>query len=159
MALPPLATVNDLSAWIGRSLTDTGETMRAEAVLSHASTRVRTYVGQSWVDESGELGDVPDVVRDVTVRVAARAFRNPEDLDSVTLDDGTKRWGAVRGLALTDEDREDLAAFLDKTLPAGLGVLSTTRDDPAGSTLYVPTAPEPSGYPFPWYDADDPLVG
>ena len=150
--------MEDLSAWIGRSLIETGDASRAGAVLSHASTRVRTYVGQSWVDESGELGDVPDVVRDVTVRVAARAFRNPEDLDSVTLDDGTKRWGAVRGLALTDEDREDLAQFLSKTLPSGLGVLSTVRDDRADSTLYVPTAPEPSGYPFPWLDTDAPLA-
>lgn len=157
MALPPLATVYDLSAWVGREI-DFNDP-RAGAVLSHASNRVRTYVGLSWADATGALSEVPDVVRDVTVRVAARAWNNREELDSVTLDDGTKRWGSVRGLVLTDEDREDLAQFRGNTTPAGLGVLRTTRgDDFVGGTVYVPTAPEPAGYPFPWYASDDPFI-
>lgn len=158
MTLPPLALVSDLAAWVGMSIADTDP--RAGAVLSHASTRVRTYARQSWTDDLGALAAVPDVVRDVTVRVAARAWRNPEDLDSVTLDDGTKRWGQVRGLSLTDEDKEDLAQFRGSGLPAGLGVVSTYRGDgDFGNTVYVSTGPPPSGYPFPWYAADDPFIG
>ena len=65
---------------------------------------------------------------------------------------------ALASHARVTEDREDLAQFLSKTLPSGLGVLSTVRDDRADSTLYVPTAPEPSGYPFPWLDTDAPLA-
>lgn len=157
MALPPLAAVSDLAAWVGRTISDTDP--RAGAVLSHASTRVRTYTRKSWLTQSGVLDDVPDAVRDVTVRVAARAWRNPEDLDSITLDDGTKRWGSTRGLALTDEDKEDLADFRGESAPSGLGVVSTYRGDEFGSdTIYVPTGPPPSGYPFPWYASDDPLV-
>lgn len=153
MALPPLAEVSDLAAWVGRTISDNDP--RAGAVLSHASTRVRTYVGLTWTDEADALTEVPDIVRDVVVRVAARAWRNPEDLDSVTLDDGTKRWGSTRGLVLTDEDREDLASFRDSGVPSGLGVMTTYRDDPAASTIYVPTAPEPSGYPFPFLTTED----
>lgn len=157
MALPPLADVSDLASWVGREIPVTDP--RAGAVLSHASTRVRTYAGLTWVNDAGELSDVPDVVREVTVRVAARAWNNREELDSVTLDDGTKRWGTIRGLVLTDEDREDLAQFRGNTTPAGFGVLRTTRgDDFAGGTVYVPTAPEPAGYPFPWYASDDPFI-
>lgn len=158
MALPPLASVSDLAAWVGRTIAS--DDPRAGAVLSHASTRVRTYAGQAWVDDTtGALTTVPDVVHDVVVRVAARAYRNPEDLDSVTLDDGTKRWGSVRGLALTNEDREDLAAFRAiSAAPQGIGVVSTTRGEELDSTIYVPTGPAPSGYPFPWYDADDPFI-
>lgn len=154
MALPPLATVSDLAAWLGRAIPDADP--RAGAVLSHASTRVRAYARQTWVDANGDLTDVPDVVRDVTVRVAARAWRNPENLDSVTLDDGTKRWGSVRGLALSDEDMEDLAQFRVGALPSGLGILGTYRGDAGLSdTVYVPTGPPPSGYPFPFLSTDD----
>lgn len=145
MASRALAEVVDLAGWLGREISDLDP--RARAVLSHASTRVRTYAQKTWDDET-----IPDVVRDVTVRVAARAWRNPEDLDSVTLDDGTKRWGSVRGLALTDEDRADLEQFRSKAaLPSGLGVVGTYRGDAVIDTVYVPTGPPPSGYPFPWY--------
>ena len=159
MSLPPLAVVSDLAAWVGRTIAS--DDPRAGAVLSHASTRVRTYTGQTWVDDTtGALATVPDVVRDVVVRVAARAYCNPEDLDSVTLDDGTKRWGSVRGLVLSDEDREDLAAYRAvSSVPQGIGVVSTTRGEDYSDTVYVPTGPPPAGYPFPWYDADDPFVG
>lgn len=156
MALPSLATVSDLAAWVGRAIPDNDP--RAGAVLSHASTRVRAYVRPlTWVDDQGALDDVPDIVRDVVVRVAARAWRNPEDLDSVTLDDGTKRWGSVRGLVLTEEDREDLDQFrTGSALPSGIGTVTTYRGDiPADDTIYVPTGPPPSGYPFPWYSTDD----
>lgn len=156
LRLPPLAAVSDLAKWTGQTIAEADP--RAGAVLSHASNRVRVYTRMTWVTEGGELTDVPDIVRDVVVRVAARAFRNPEDLDSVTLDDGTKRWGSVRGLVLTDEDREDLAEFRMVAPPSGFGVVGTTRGDDFLSTIYVPTAPAPSGYPFPWYDSDDPAV-
>ena len=155
MALPPLAEPTALAEWLGRDsvLSDA----RAGAVLSHASTKVRRYTGQAWVDEVGALTEVPDIVAEVTVRVAARAYLNPEDLDSVTLDDGTKRWGTTRGLVLTDEDKEDLAEYVPVTgVIEGFGTISTNRGDTMGDeTVYVPTAPEPAGYPFPWYDASD----
>ena len=154
MALPSLAEVIDLAGWVGRTISD--DDPRARAVLSHASTKVRTYTGLTWTDDAGDLTTVPDVARDVTVRVAARAWRNPEDLDSVTLDDGTKRWGSVRGLVLTDEDRDDLAQFRTNVTPGGMSVLTTYRGDAfADDTVYVPTAPEPAGYPFPFLSSDD----
>lgn len=156
MALPSLAAVSDLAGWIGRAIPDNDP--RAGAVLSQASNRVRRVTGQTWVDDAGALTNVPDIVRDVVVRVAARVWMNPEGLDSVTLDDGTKRWGTVRGLALTDGDLADLSQWLPKTDLGGFGTISTHRGDPIPTTTYVPTAPEPSGEPFPWYSTDDPLA-
>lgn len=61
---------------------------------------------------------------------------------------------------LTDQERTLLNTVRPSTpyTPRGLGVLTTTRNDPLCNTVYVPTAPEPSGYPFPWYVAGDPDV-
>lgn len=157
MALPPLAAVSDLAAWVGREIPS--DDPRAGAVLSHASTKVRTYTRQSWVDDSNVLTDVPDLVRDVVVRIAARVWWNKEELDSVSVDDGTKRWGSTRGLMLTAEDMADLAEWRTVAPPNGLGVISTTRGEGDDlNTLYVPTGPPPAGYDFPWYAADDPFI-
>lgn len=60
MALAPLATTDDLTARLGRDLTDT-ETTQAEALLAGASARVRTYTGQDFT-----------LVEDDTVQVKVR---------------------------------------------------------------------------------------
>lgn len=60
MALDPLATTDDLSARLGRELTDT-ELIQAEALLAGASARVRTYTGQDFT-----------AVEDDVVQVKAR---------------------------------------------------------------------------------------
>lgn len=143
-ALPP--PVDDLAAWLGQSITD--ET-RAEAVLSAASAIVSGYAGQDWSTE-----DAPADVAAVVIQVAARVWRNPAGLQSVTIDDATQRWfeSTASGLFLTDEEKSILNRF--RTTASGLGVLSTTRNEGIGDTIYVPTGPPPAGYPFPWYAAD-----
>ena len=157
MAQPPLAAVSDLAAWVGQDIPAADP--RAGAVLSAASALVRGYTGQTWLKDDGSLDDVPDDVNAVTVQVAARVWLNPGGLESATLDDATRRWGAAGGLGLrlTDADKEALAGHVTGT-PADLGTVSFTTGATPAATIYVPTGPPPSGDPFPWYAADDPNV-
>ena len=159
MALPPLADPDALAAWVGQEI-PVGDA-RAEAVLSGASAVVRAYANQTWVDANGALAaDIPDVVGTVVVQVAARAWANPDGLQSVTIDDSTRRWGSdAQGLYLTDAEKALLDGLSTSSGSPGLSTLGMTRGTLAESTVYVPTAPAPSGYPFPWYSADDPLLG
>lgn len=155
MALPPLASVSDLAAWVGQAIPDADP--RAGAVLSAASALVRSYAGQTWsIDGTTLDDDLPPVVAAVVVQVAARVWTNPAGLTSVTLDDATRRWGESGsvGLYLTEHEKATLADFSLSASP-GVGVLSFTRGEGSHDTVYVPTAPEPSGPPFPWYSAED----
>lgn len=156
MALPPLATVNDLAAWVGQTIESADP--RGEAVLSAASALVRGYTSQSWVDEHGDLVEtVPDDVAAVVVQVAARAWLNPNP--------NLRNWNkgpfaegyfdaASLGLHLTAADKDALAHYRNTGASTGLGTIGITRGDTGLDTVYVPTAPAPSGYPFPWYAAD-----
>lgn len=153
--LPPLAAVSDLAAWVGASI-DASD-LRAGAVLSAASALARAETGRTWVDDTGALVEVPDDVSTVVVQVAARVWRNPNGTTSTRI--GSLSLGfdsdIADGLYLTDTERTILGRYRTSGAPSGLGVLSTTRDEGYGRTEYVPTAPQPAGYPFPWYDADD----
>lgn len=53
MSLAPLATVDDVAARLGRTLTDADET-RVEALLADVSGTVRAYTGQQFVEVSGD---------------------------------------------------------------------------------------------------------
>jgi hypothetical protein len=154
MALPPLALVSDLAAWVGREIPENDP--RAGAVLSASSALVRSYTGQTWVDESEALTEVPDVVSAVVVQVAGRVWVNPGGLVSATIDDGTRRWGEAgsAGLYLTAHEKDVLGDYVEGG-QSDLGTLSVSRGRIGLDTIYVPTAPEPSGPPFPWYDAED----
>lgn len=157
MALPPLANVADLAAWVGQEIPD-GDP-RAGAVLSAASALVRAYTSQTWVDDDGSPIEVPEDVAAVVVQVAARVWMNPGGLESVTLDDGTRRWGSGGGLGLylTESEKEILGAHVDGG-PPDLGTVSFTVGAVNDPTIYVPTGPPPSGYPFPWYSGNDPML-
>lgn len=156
MALPPLAQVSDLAAWVGQTIES--DDPRAGAVLSAASALVRGYTKETWVDENGDLVGVPDDAAAVVVQVAARAWLNPNP--------NLKNWNkgpfaegyfdaASLGLYLSDADKDALADYRETGASTGLGTIGITRGDLGYDTVYVPTGPPPSGYPFPWYAADD----
>ncbi len=150
MALPPLAYPDDLAAWTGVSIAENDP--RAEAVLSAAAGMVRSYTGLTWQTE-----EVPDDVKAVVVQVASRVWVNPAALESLTVDDATRRWGSSGGLGLrlTDADKDILSGYVSGGGTPGIGTLSISVNSNRDHTIYVPTAPEPSGQPFPWFDADD----
>lgn len=150
MALPPLALVDDLAAWVGQTIPS--DDPRAGAVLSAASALVRSYAGQTW-----ETGEIPDDVASVTVQAAARVWLNPNGAVAAAIDDGSLRWSeaSAAGLYLTDADKAVLGAYQEAGEASGLGTLSVAGGSLLDDTIYVPTGPPPSGYPFPWYSAED----
>lgn len=156
MAQPPLAVPSDLAAWVGQDIP--ADDPRAEAVLSAASSLVRTEIpGQVHAAWAASDDTVPDTVRQVVVQVAARVWLNPAGAVSVQVGQVSRRWPdtAADGLYLTGSERSVLSRY--RASAPGLATLSTTRGEHLAS-VYVPTAPEPAGYPFPWYAAGDPRV-
>lgn len=138
MALPPLATVADLEAWIGESILDDATT-RAEGVLGAASTLVRSHTGRSWVDAEGALevfdehhDDIWDALQTVTVQCAGRVWRNPDGSLQPTTGPHSDRYLELlgEGLVLTPTEKSLLGTALGYATggtQAGLWALSTTR--------------------------------
>jgi hypothetical protein len=129
MALPPLADVAALDAWLpGVTIVgDEAAEERAEAVLAAASAFVRAENGKNWVDEEGELlEDIPDEIPVLVVTVAARLWTNPAGATQET----AGPFSVSRGPGtLTDGERELLA---DQTA-GGLGSIQVVA--PAGTRL------------------------
>lgn len=153
--MAPLASVDDLSDWMG---VDVSNLARAEAILSAASTLVRTRTGRAWVDADGELEDgvtalEMERVKTVVVMVAERVWSNPRGITQQAtgpFSQSVAAWSAF-GLALTDPEKEMLPT--GSTKPA-LWSQSTTRSDyPDVSSIYVNVvgSDEPLPiYPEPW---------
>ena len=127
MALPPLADVAALDAWLPGVVIvgDAAAEERAEAVLAAASAYVRAENGKNWVDENGDLvDDIPDAVAVLVVQVAARLWANPTGLTQET----AGPFSATHGQGtLTDAERGVLA---DNTA-GGLGSIQVVA--PAGT--------------------------
>lgn len=154
MALAPLASISDLSARAGEEIPESDP--RAGSVLSMASALVRAYVGDDYAD-----GTVPDGAVHVTVDVAYRVWTNPDSLVGDGIDDGTRRWSeqtASEGFYLTKANKLILDSLRTSSSNGGLWTLGVEKGADSLDTVYVPTGPPPSGYPFPWYAADDPLL-
>ena len=154
MALTPLATIADLAARAGEEIP--ADDPQAGSVLSMASALVRAYVGNDWVS-----GDVPDAATQVTIDVAYRVWTNPEGLVGDAVDDANRRWSessASEGFYLTKANKLILDSLRTPAASRGVWTLGVEKGDDYLGTVYVPTAPAPSGDPFPWYTADDPLI-
>lgn len=152
MALPPLATVQALSDWIGEPITEeSADAKRAEGVLRVASRLVRSHLGKTAPTDWPLDAEVPDGVADIVCQAAARSYVNPEGWGNERVDD----WGGGQrpidewGVYLTDSEKSALAEYGTKT-PRGIGIISTTKmsipaTDPDS---WVPTEGGPL---FPWY--------
>lgn len=119
MALPPLADVAALDAWLpGVAIVgDAAAEERAEAVLAAASAIVRAENGKTWVDEDGDLiDDIPDAVPALVVQLAARMWANPTGLTQETAGPFSAMHG--RG-TLTDDER----GVLTDNTAGGLGAI------------------------------------
>lgn len=157
--LPALASTADLSARARDAIA--ADDAGALWVLGTASALIRSYVGTTLMPDGWVEGDPftpPDGAKAVAVEVAYRVWSNPDNLVADGIDDATRRWSdrAADGFFLTAADRLILDGL--KAKRSGLYTLSVTRGDDYSATIYVPTGPPPSGYPFPWYAADDPMV-
>lgn len=112
MALPPLASCDDLATWLGSDV----DPARADAILSAASTLIRTHSGRVWVDAAGEAeataSDLQlEAVKVVAVHVAARVYQNPKghiQQGTGPFSEAMSAWFSL-GLALTDEEKSLLS--------------------------------------------------
>lgn len=117
----------------------------AELILEQASNSVRDYMRQpGWVtaDPPGDGQTVaPQVARDVTLWVAARAYTNPKNLERRTAGpiSETFRDVGVLGVELTESEKERLGTPAGRS-SNGLWVLQTST--PGGvSKVYLPDRP------------------
>ncbi len=132
-ARPPLATVENLSDWIGEPIeADSADFKRAEAVLRVASSLIRSpkVTNRTWLTDTGELVDnLPEEVAQVCVQAAARRFTNPEGYEQERQDDfyGSKKV-EEDGVYLTESERLLLDEYTANP-NGGLRTIQTTRDD------------------------------
>lgn len=155
MALPPLVTVEEFKQWPEVTVSGTDGETRAEAVLVAVSSKARAAASRTWVDEEGDLTEVPDVVKAIVVSVAARVWANPAATSQHGQGPFTAAWAAnLQGLALTEEEREEIRASVaeDGSTP-GLWTLSTTRGDMETGTVYAPVS-YPGADPIPMLNRD-----
>jgi hypothetical protein len=131
--LPPLATVEELQDWSPTPVTNTA---RAEAILSAASTLVRTFTGRMWVDADGDWEESvtalqKDQVQTVTLQVADRVYSNPRGTTQEAagpFSRSVSAWAAF-GLALTDDEE----AMLGGAIGTVGGLTSVRVVAPAGT--------------------------
>jgi hypothetical protein len=81
--LPPLATLPQLEARLGRTLTVAAEIDRANALLEDASSLVRFEAGEDWVETT------------ITLAASVRAWFNPAQVQSEQLGAAMVRFGDV----------------------------------------------------------------
>jgi hypothetical protein len=76
-SLPPLIEPGPLVARLGVDAEELDQD-RLTAAREDASALVRSFVApETWVDDDGELEEVPDDVLSVCLAVARRAYENP----------------------------------------------------------------------------------
>lgn len=129
MGLPALAPVTDLAVWMGVAITEGTDVDRARALLSAASTLVRSRAGKLWVDAEGNAeDDVPDQIAHVVVSVAARLWANPTGAATSGAGPFSSTW-AKPVFALTEAEADMVDAAMGTATFRGIGTLSTTRGD------------------------------
>ena len=140
--LPPLATIDQLAARLPADV-PLDDQARAEAALTDASALVRDEAGATWVDSTGALTAVPDIVVVIVLEVAFRAL----DRSFTYGENGEAR--ANGGLYLKADEKQRLnAAVTGGTKPA-LWVLTTTRGE-MSDVDYRPDSSAPLSDPIPW---------
>lgn len=149
MTLPALATVDDLERRLGQTIPDRDQ---AEALLERASSKIRSYVGLTWVDpDTGLLDGVPEYpdVRGICVEMVVRAVTNPFGVTQDTTGPFSVSYGpdAAQRVFLQRGEKEELAPIRRR---GGLGVISTTRGPIETATVLVPTT-DPLADPVPFY--------
>jgi hypothetical protein len=140
--LPPLATVEELAAWVDAEI-PAGDP-QATAILQAASALVRSHTGRTWVDPgTGDLEQVPAAVHTVVLQVAGRIWRNPSGYIQDTTGPFTVRWSerVAEGLYLTAAEEAMLAPLAAGRSP--LRTLSTTRGPLETGSVRVPRSGVP----------------
>lgn len=134
MARPALATIDDLEALLGAPVTDPLQALKR---LERASAIVRAYAGRTWLDDEGNLLDVPDDIPGVVAGMVERAQRNPDGVTQQSVGEYQLSYGAdaAQRIYLDKQDKAIIDAAVGRT---GLGTITTTRGDIETRTVAVP---------------------
>lgn len=124
----PLATVTDLEERLGEPFATSAAGIQAYARLQDASEIVRAYAGATWLDDDGDLADVPPAVAGVVCAMVERAVRNPGGITQETAGPFSRSFGAdaATRLWLTKAERSVVRSAIGR---AGVAPLATTRGD------------------------------
>lgn len=145
MSLPMLASLDDLRVWVTPAQADDD---KALAALASASALVRSYVERptGWVDDAGQLEEVPDPVVEATVNVARRRALTPDD---GTTDQSAGPFSIKRdtGLWLSATDRLLLDYY---RASAGITSMRTRGVFGAEDDLVTVPGDLPDSDPIPW---------
>jgi hypothetical protein len=147
MSRAPLATVDDVAARLGQTLDPTDPQVLAR--LGDASEIVRAYAGETWLDDEGDLDDVPDAIPGVVAQMVERAARNPMGVvaEQKTAGPFQQQFSfgadAATRIYMTRNDKMVVRAAVGRT---GIGTIATSRgilETPPvtyGEGVYDPTA-------------------
>lgn len=131
MALPSLASLQEFQEWHGSAV----DASRATAILSAASTLIRSSTGRVWVDadgpESGMSATAISAARTVCLIVAERVYTNPSGAtqeQSGPYSRSVAAW-AASGLTLRPEE----LAMLNQVSPGVPGLHSVRVVAPAAA--------------------------
>lgn len=102
--LPALADVEHLERRLGFPAPNN---TRALELLAYASALVRAVGGRTWVNDEGELEDVPPGIPDVVVAAVERAVQNPKGATQESAGPFSASWGpeAAQRIFLSRPDR------------------------------------------------------
>jgi hypothetical protein len=159
MTLPAFADLFDFAARMPGPVAE--DDARAQAALEDASSAIRSYAGRTWCNVEGDeldWGDLPLQHRDEIVRItlaaAKRAYTNPLNVESTTTGPFSTGFAdSSPDVFLTAQEKAAVRrAVASGVATPGLTTISTTREDPAGSSDL--------GYVDPvfqnvWVDTDD----
>lgn len=135
MTTPALATIADLEERLGYEIEDEDVQAQAEARLRDASAIVRAYARETWLDDDGNLDDVPDEIVGVVATMVERASRNPAGVTQEAAGPFSRSFGsdAAARLYLTKPEKLVVRNAVGRT---GLGVVATTRGELETGPIY-----------------------
>ena len=108
MALPPLATLEELAAYTQTSI----EPEAGNLALRLASGKVRAVINRPDLPQLVDADSAPDDIRAVVLAIAARVVGNPGDLRQETVGAISLTYATETvGAQLTDIDRDALRRY------------------------------------------------
>lgn len=125
MALPSLATPDELAAYIQRPV----DAATAEIALRLASGKVRGYINRPTLASLADDTTCPDDVKSVVLAVAGRVVTNPSDVRQEAVGSESVTYATETiGVQLTELDRKDLRRYRIRFRVLDLGAAEAAQD-------------------------------
>lgn len=153
--IPPLAGLEALADRLGFDPASP-DSARARAALEDASALIRSVADEDWLDDHGDLEEVPAVVVSICLAVAFRAFRNPDATTQSSVGDVSvtySREGAAGSVFLSSAERKAVRKAAGKVGFGSVGLTSGYLGTNEDVAYYVDVEGGGDKFPigpFPW---------